>query len=85
MFLRNLKMVLGGMIAGTLVEGFSTNISQSFFITGRLRDQGVRRLQQNNRHMLEIFFPGGLERPGRRLEALGEDPAHSRPDQGLAG
>ena len=64
MFLRNLKMVLGGMIAGTLVEGFSTNISQSFFITGRLRDQGVRRLQQNNRHMLEIFFPGGLERQG---------------------
>ncbi len=64
MFHRNLKMVLGGMIAGTLVEGFSTNISKSFFITGRLRDQGVRRLQQNNRHMTEIFFPNGLERFG---------------------
>ena len=64
MFLRNLKPVLGAMIAGTLVEGFSTNISQSFFITGRLRDSGVRRLQQNNRHMIEIFFPGGLGRHG---------------------
>lgn len=64
MFHRNTKMVLGGMIGGTLVEGFSTNIGKSFFITGRIRDQGVRRLQQNNRHMLEIFVPGGLERYG---------------------
>ena len=61
MFHRNRKMVLAGMLAGVLVEGFSTNISESFFITGRLRDQGVRRLQQNNRHMVEIFLPGGLE------------------------
>ena len=64
MFHRNTKMVLAGMLAGVLVEGFSTNISESFFITGRLRDQGVRRLQQNNRHMVEIFFPSGLERYG---------------------
>jgi len=60
MFHRNRKAVVAGMLAGVLVEGFSTNISQSFFITGRLRDQGVLRLQQNNRHMLEIFFPGGM-------------------------
>lgn len=64
MFHRNSKLVLGGMVGGTLVEGFSTNISKSFFITGRLRDQGVRRLQQNNRHMVEIFMPGGLDRHG---------------------
>ena len=64
MFHRNTKMILAGMLAGVLVEGFSTNISESFFITGRLRDQGVRRLQQNNRHMVEIFFPSGLERYG---------------------
>ena len=64
MFHRNLKLVLAGMVAGVLVEGFTTNISQSFFITGRLRDQGVRRLQQNNRHMVEIFFPDGMERYG---------------------
>ena len=60
MFHRNRKMVVAGMLAGVLVEGFSTNISQSFFITGRLRDQGVRRLQQNNRHMVELFLPGGM-------------------------
>lgn len=61
MFHRNRKMVVAGMLAGVLVEGFSTNISQSFFITGRLRYQGVRRLQQNNLHMVEIFIPGGME------------------------
>ncbi len=60
MFHRNRKMVVAGMLAGVLVEGFSTNISESFFITGRLRDQGVRRLQQNNRHMVDIFLPGGM-------------------------
>ena len=64
MFHRHSKLVLGGMVAGVLVEGFSTNISKSFFITGRVRDQGVRRLQQNNRHMVEIFVPGGLTRDG---------------------
>ncbi len=64
MFHRNSKLVLGGMVGGTLVEGFSTNISKSFFITGRLREEGVRRLKQNNRHMVEIFMPGGLDRHG---------------------
>ena len=61
MFHRNSQLVLGAMVGGTLVEGFATNISKSFFITGRLREHGVRRLQQNNRHMVEIFIPGGLE------------------------
>ena len=64
MFYRNSKLVLGAMVGGTLVEGFSTNIAKSFFITGRLRDQGVRRLKQNNRHMVEIFLPYGLDRQG---------------------
>ena len=64
LFHRNSNLALGAMVGGTLVEGFSTNISKSFFITGRVRDQGVRRLQQNNRHMVEIFIPGGLERNG---------------------
>ncbi len=63
-FHRNTRFVLAGMVAGTLVEGFTTNISLSFFIKGRLRYQGTKRLQQNNRHMLEIFLPGGLERHG---------------------
>ena len=62
MFHRNTRLVLAGMVGGVLVEGFSTNIAKSFFLTGKLRDQGVRRLKQNNRHMLEIFMPGGMER-----------------------
>ena len=64
MFHRNSQLVLGAFVGGVLVEGFSTNIGKSFYITGRLRDQGVRRLKQNNRHMIEIFMPGGLERDG---------------------
>ena len=64
MFHRNSRLVLAGMVGGSLVEGFTTNISKSFFITGKLRSQGLRRLQQNNRHMMEIFLPGGLERYG---------------------
>ena len=60
MFHRNSRLILGAFVGGVLVEGFSTNISKSFNITGRLRDQGVRRLKQNNRHMIEIFMPDGL-------------------------
>ena len=64
MFHNNTRLVLAAMLGGVLVEGFSTNISKSFYITGRLRDSGVRRLRQNNRHMVEIFLPGGLDRHG---------------------
>ena len=64
MFHRNSKLVLGAFVGGTLIEGFSTNISKSFFITGRVREHGVRRLRQNNRHMVEIFMPGGMNRVG---------------------
>ena len=62
LFFREAKLLLGGLLGGVLVEGFSTNIAKSFVITGRLRDQGVRRLKQNNRHVTEIFMPYGLER-----------------------
>ncbi len=62
MFHRNTRLVLAGMVGGVLIEGFATNIAKSFFLTGRLRDQGVRRLQQNNRHMVEIFMPDGMKR-----------------------
>ena len=60
-FHANSDIILEGLVGGSLVEGFSTNISRSFVITGRLREQGVRRLRQNNRHVLEIFMPGGLQ------------------------
>ena len=55
--------MLVAFVTGVLVEGFSTLIAKSFKITGRVAST-KRRLQQNNRHMLEIFFPGGLLRDG---------------------
>ena len=61
-FQRNASNILPAFVAGTLLVGFSTLISKSFVQTGRIFDDGVRRLRQNNRHMLEIFFPQGLER-----------------------
>ena len=64
MFHRNSQVILGAFVAGVLIEDFTTNIAKSFFITGRVRDQGVRRLGQNNRHMMEIFLPGGMYRHG---------------------
>ena len=64
MFHRNSHLILGAFVGGTLVEGFSTNISKAFFISGRVRDKGVRRLRQNNRHIMEIFMPDGLNRDG---------------------
>ena len=64
MFHRNSQVILGAFVAGVLIEGFTTNIAKSFFITGRVRDQGIRRLGQNNRHMMEIFLPGGMYRHG---------------------
>ena len=63
-FHRNSGLVLAAFVAGALIEGFSTLISKSFVQTGRIFDNGVWRLKQNNRHQLEIFWPGGLERQG---------------------
>ena len=63
-FQRNASNILAAFVAGTLLVGFSTLISKSFTQTGRIFDNGVWRLRQNNRHMLEIFYPGGLERHG---------------------
>lgn len=60
----NWDLFVAAHVAGVLVTGFSTMISKSFFLTGRLTDHGVRRLRQNNKHMMEICMPGGLERQG---------------------
>ena len=55
--------MLGAFVAGVLVEGFSTMISKSFYITGRVgSDNTKRRLGYNARHLLEIFYPKGMER-----------------------
>jgi hypothetical protein len=58
------EMFIGAFVGAVLIEGFSTLISKSFAITGRLVDQGIKRLKQNNRHLSEIFLPGGLDRHG---------------------
>ena len=62
-FLRNPEIVLACLATGAIVEGFSTLISKSFRIRGRMIENGIRRLKQNNLHLLELFLPGGLE-PG---------------------
>ena len=62
-FMRNSDMVLAGLVAGSIIEGFSTLISKSFRIRGRVLDNGVRRLRQNILHLLEQYMPDGME-PG---------------------
>ena len=62
-FHANVDLMLIAFVTGVLVEGFSTLIAKSFNITGRVGSV-KRRLQQNNRHMMDIFFPGGLHRDG---------------------
>ena len=60
-FFKNSDDILAAYLAGAIVEGFSTMISKSFAITGRLIDDGVRRVRQNVRHLLNIFMPRGVE------------------------
>ena len=62
-FHANVDLVLVAFVTGVLVEGFSTLIAKSFKITGRVAST-KRRLHQNNRHMMEIFYPGGLQPSG---------------------
>lgn len=62
------ELFLAGFVGGTLIEGFASMIARSFALTGRIVDQGVRRLRQNNRHLVEIFLPGGLGRQGEGLK-----------------
>ena len=63
-FHTNVPSIFAAFVTGTLIDGFSTLIAKSFVQTGRVFDSGVRRLRQNNRHQVEIFFPGGLRREG---------------------
>ncbi|MYA08312.1 MAG: DUF2236 domain-containing protein [Holophagales bacterium] len=62
-FFRNADLMLAAFVTGVLVEGFSTLIAKSFNITGRVKHT-TRRLKQNNRQLLDIFFPNGLYRDG---------------------
>ena len=62
----NAATMLVAFVCGVLIEGFSTLISKSFATTGRVLtpESGRRRLMQNNRHLMEVFYPGGLDRHG---------------------
>ncbi|MCY3773808.1 MAG: hypothetical protein OXG98_17510 [Gemmatimonadetes bacterium] len=51
-------------VVGSGVQGFSTVIAKSFFATGRMTDFGIRRTQQNLRHLMEILMPHALDRDG---------------------
>ena len=59
----NVDLMLVAFVTGVLVEGFSTLIAKSFNTTGRVAAT-PRRLMQNNRQLMEIFYPGGLQRNG---------------------
>ena len=63
-FHANVGSIFAAFVTGVLIDGFCTLISSSFVRTGRVLDRGTRRLRQNNRHMVEMFFPGGLRREG---------------------
>ena len=64
-FHKNMPEILVAFVTAALLEGFTTLISKSFYLTGRVHsDQATRRFKQNNRHLLEIFLPGGLRREG---------------------
>ena len=64
-YYRHLDSFFYGLVAGSIIEGFSTNIAKSFIYTGRIVEgqQALRRLRQNNRHFMEIYLPEGLQ-PG---------------------
>ena len=64
-FHRNMTNMLIAYAVGSAVEGFGTMVAKSYSITGHAPNLGpgaVRRLGQNNRHMIETYFPGGLLR-----------------------
>ena len=62
----NVTNMLIAFVCGVLIEGLATLISKSFKATGRVLDERTarRRLMQNNRQFMEVFYPGGLERDG---------------------
>ncbi|MCY3548764.1 MAG: oxygenase MpaB family protein [Gemmatimonadetes bacterium] len=62
-FLRNSDIVLAALVGGSIVEGFSTLISKSFRIRGRLVVAAIRRLKHNGMQLVEQYLPGGME-PG---------------------
>ena len=62
-FIRNSNIIPAALAGAAIVEGFSTLISKSFRIRGRITQNGVRRLRQNLLHLADQYLPGGME-PG---------------------
>ena len=60
-FIRNADIVPAALAGAAIVEGFSTLISKSFRIRGRITENGVRRLRQNLLHLADQYLPGGME------------------------
>lgn len=56
-FHRHSELLTLGFVFDAAVRGFSTMISKSFLMTGRVIDNGVRRLRQNLVQMLEVHMP----------------------------
>lgn len=52
-----------GLVCESLIAGFSTAVSKTFYATERMAGN-PRRVQQNTRHLIEITLPGGLDRHG---------------------
>ena len=75
----NAATMLVAFVCGVLIEGFSTLISKSFATTGRVLtpESGRRRLMQNNRHLMEVFYPGGLEKVRGWMETLDARPVRA--------
>ncbi len=62
-FHKNSDMFFVGLVLDSVISGFTTGVSKSFYMTGRTTGN-LRRLKQNTRHLVEITLPGGLERHG---------------------
>ena len=62
----NAATMLVAFVAGVLIEGFSNLISKSFVTIGRVLtpESAPRCLMQNNRQLMEVFYPGGLDLEG---------------------
>ncbi len=60
-FFRQSDLFLTAFVASTIVRGFSTTISLSFFMSGKVLAAARARLRHNIRHLVEIMIPGGLE------------------------
>ena len=52
-----------GLVCESLISGFTTAVSKTFYLTGRMAGN-PRRVQQNTRHLIEITLPDGLDRYG---------------------